>query len=134
MITPLQSSFTFMVSTIISISNNSQICISNHDYSPKFWIHILWAIPLSYSLQSQNNLPYLSQPNKHVLCANFPILLKVSKCVQCTIPSPFSQHWQLGSILVSLALSASGLDQAASPVDPFPHPLSLPIATICTPV
>ena len=46
MITLLQSSFTFMVSTIISMSYNPQICIFNYAHSPKFQINTSYTVPL----------------------------------------------------------------------------------------
>ena len=46
MITVLQSSFTFMVSTIISMSYNPQICIFNYAHSRNFQINTSYTVPL----------------------------------------------------------------------------------------
>lgn len=45
----------FYVSTIISMSNNSQICISSHDHSPQFSIHISYSVPLRHLTVSANS-------------------------------------------------------------------------------
>ena len=75
MITLLQSSFTFMVSIIISMSHNSQICTFNYAHTPKFQIHTSYTVPLrcltvTADLQ-KHTITFPTQ--KQVLFYNFPV-------------------------------------------------------------